>query len=199
MNHPTTETLWQAGDLVAFWGRHWKSRVIEAATCGPSHVGIIIDYGHRPTLVESTTLCDLPCVIQNTRVQGVQAHYVWDRIANYEGHVRRVPITSIWRFSRDESAVLTDLLCQHFIGRPYNLPGALLSGTRVFKWSRFMPYPDLGSLFCSELVSAVLTRLGRHEHENPTRFNPASLIRRLRECGTYARPEPIRGKAAHIV
>lgn len=192
---PTADTQWQPGDLVAFWGRCWKSRVIEAATAGPSHVGIIANYGGRPTLFESTTLTNLQCVVRGRTIEGVQGHYVWDRIRSYDGHCRRVPISPAWRFSREESSLLSWALTQHWIGRPYNLKGALLSGTRVFKWTRFMPYPDSGSLFCSELAAAILMRFGRFPLDNPTRYHPASLIRRARECGTYQRPEEIRGAA----
>ncbi len=191
-----TETRWQPGDVVAFWGRHWKSRVIELVTAGPSHVGIIANYGGRPTLFESTTLCDLECVVRGRTIKGVQAHYVMDRVRTYDGVIRRVPIAPSWRLDSDDSAMLTSILCNNWIGQPYNLRGALLCWTRVIKWTRLMPYPDQGSQFCSELVSAMLMRFGRCELENPSRFNPASLIRRLQECGTHLAPEPIRGTSA---
>jgi len=55
-----------------------------------------------------------------------------------------------------------------------------------------MPYPDLGSLFCSELCAAALMRLHRMPLENPSAYNPASLVRELRRCGTYGTPQPIR-------
>jgi len=194
----SAETVWYPGDVVAFWGRHWKSRVIEAATCGPSHVGIIVNYGNQPMLVESTTLCDLPCAVRGLTVQGVQAHLVGDRIRNYDGYVRRVPIADCWRLSAEESAAMTAILCRHWIGRPYYTGGAIISGTRLLKWTRFIPYSDLGSLFCSQLVGAILMRFGRCPLDNAIRYNPASLIRRLRECGTFCKPEAIRGQARSI-
>lgn len=76
---------------------------------------------------------------------------------------------------------------RHFIGKEvtYDLGGALLSGTRLFKRTRLLPSADLNELFCSELVAAVCMRLGRMNRSNPTRFNPACLLRELVRHGTF--------------
>lgn len=180
------------GDLLLFSGRDWTSRVIEWATRGPSHVGMLCphaDYG--PLVYESTTLCDEPCVITGKRIQGVQAHFPASRIARYPGTVALLRLMPAWRLNRDEVALLHRWL-SHVISETYDLRGAILSGTRLFKWTALMPYPDLGSLFCSELCAAALMRLHRMPLENPSIYNPASLLRELRRCGTYAAPQPIR-------
>lgn len=82
----------EPGDLLLFYGRDLSSRVIEWATRGPSHVGIVCPHLRPPDLscaggsgetgtggeerretlaprpgdtlllFESTTLCDLPCL-----------------------------------------------------------------------------------------------------------------------------------------
>jgi len=96
-------------------------------------------------------------------------------------------LVEIEQLSRDENALLNRILIDHFLQSAvrYNWRGAFLSGTRVFQLSRFFPGADLHQLFCSELVAAVLMRLGRLPRDNPTRFNPARLLRTLVRNGTY--------------
>jgi hypothetical protein len=200
----------EPGDLITFYGRDLTSRVIEWATRGPSHVGIVCPHAlesslqaasdnHddssqtrlkpalQPLLFESTTLCDEPCALAGRRVVGVQAHDPRSRIATYPGRVALVRLTPAWRLSLHEVSKLQEWLLA-VASEPYDLPGALLSGTRLFKWTSLMPYPDLGSLFCSELCAAALMRLYRMPLANPSLYNPASLVRELRRCGTYGAP-----------
>jgi hypothetical protein len=217
----------EPGDLIVFYGRDLTSRVIEWATRGPSHVGIVCSGARRgkphdgrkrkdnqstlrahkavsglpssrftkaqptqtttPLLFESTTLCDEPCALAGRRVSGVQAHDPRSRIATYPGRVALVRLTPAWRLTDHEVDRLRDWLLA-VASEPYDLRGALLSGTRLFKWTALMPYPDLGSLFCSELCAAALMRLYRMPLANPSLYNPASLVRELRRCGTYGAP-----------
>ncbi|MCA9049467.1 MAG: hypothetical protein KDA89_12110, partial [Planctomycetaceae bacterium] len=92
-------------------------------------------------------------------------------------------------FSADEHALLAQLLINEFVRStiPYDLTGAILSGTRLFQWSHLFPAADLHSLFCSELVAAMLMRLSRLNRDNPTRFHPGRLLRELVRTGTYQR------------
>ena len=185
------DLLFQPGDLVVFSGRDFTSRVIEWATRGPSHVGIVCPHGEEgPLLFESTTLCDEPCVLTGKRVRGVQAHEPARRIARYRGTAALVRLAPAWKLSKAETGLLHDWL-MHVASEPYDLYGAILSGTRLFKWTALMPYPDLGSLFCSELCAAALMRLGRMPLGNPSLYNPASLARELRRCGIYGAPQRI--------
>jgi hypothetical protein len=212
----------EPGDLLIFYGHDLSSRVIEWATRGPSHVGIVCphaldgrstesrnrkreampDAGGLATIVpeggpasallfESTTLCDEPCVLTGKRVSGVQAHEPASRIAGYPGDVARLRLMPAWRLSRREVELLHNWL-MHVASEPYDLRGALISGTRFFKWTALMPYPDLGSLFCSELCAAALMRLHRLPLSNPSLYNPASLVREVRRCGTYGAPQAIK-------
>lgn len=179
---------WQAGDLLVFHGRDWASRAIEIATRGPSHVGIVsrsATGGH--VLYESTTLCDLPDRRTGQVRPGVQIHDPQERARTYAGRVARLRLAPIWELSSGEEDLL-DRMLGHLHGARYDMAGALLSGTRVFKWTALMPYPDLGSLFCSELCAAVLMRLGRLPLANPGVYHPAALVRRLRRCGVYLPP-----------
>ena len=138
-------------------------------------------------LFESTTLCEEPCLITGQRHSGVQAHAPELRAAKYPGRVARLRLTRGWRLERHEVQRLQNWLLA-VANEPYDLRGALLSGTRLFTWSALMPYPDLASLFCSELCAAALMRLHRLPLENPSTFNPASLVRTLRRCGAYGTP-----------
>ena len=140
--------------------------------------------------IESTTLCKHPCAILGFRLDGCQAHLPEQRIQDYVeagGHVDLYRLSPIDRLSDTESELLTTILVKHFIGQrvTYDLGGALLSGTRLFKRTHLLPKADLNELFCSELVAAVLMRLGRMNRDNPTRFNPASLLRQVVRQGTY--------------
>lgn len=182
----------RAGDLLLFSGRDLTSRVIEWATRGPSHVGILCPHAdYSALLYESTTLCDEPCVLTGNCIKGVQAHFPASRIAHYPGTVSVLRLMPAWKLNREEVALLHRWL-SHVVSEAYDLRGAILSGTRLFKWTALMPYPDLGSLFCSELCAAALMRLHRMPLANPSAYNPASLMRELRRCGTYAAPQPIR-------
>src|SRR5262249_55067699 len=127
-------------------------------------------------LFESTTLCDVPCALTGKRRAGVQAHDPAARVAGYDGRVALLRLAPAWRLNKDETALLHKWL-MHVASEPYDLCGALLSGTRLFKWTALMPYPDLGSLFCSELCAAALMRLYRMPLANPSLYNPASLVR----------------------
>ncbi|MGE5194070.1 MAG: hypothetical protein ACM3U2_16365 [Deltaproteobacteria bacterium] len=201
----------EPGDLLIFYGRDLSSRVIEWATRGPSHVGIVCPHalavppsgGHagaaRPPdggtasalLFESTTLCDEPCALTGKCIAGVQAHEPMSRITGYPGNVALLRLMPAWRLSAREVDLLRDWLL-HVASEPYDLRGALISGTRLFKWTALMPYPDLESLFCSELCAAALMRLHRLPLSNPSLYNPASLVREVRRCGTYGAPRTIK-------
>jgi hypothetical protein len=194
---------YQPADIFACYGTDATSRTISWGTAslvapaglrvGPSHVGIICWRQGAPLLVESTTQCDHPCVVQGLHARGVQAHYPEDRIRDYEqigGKVEVYRLVDIDRLSVAESMLLTDILMKHFVGRGtgYNRRGAIMSGTRVLKRTSLLPSNDVQeSVFCSQLVAKVLMRLHRLNRTNPARFHPAGLLRRLVHEGTYRR------------
>ena len=124
-------------------------------------------------------------------VEGAQSHRPRDRIREYvqsDGKVDIYRLTPINRLSNLESELLSAILIDHFVkaGKLYDMRGALLSGTRTFQLSRLFPGANLEELFCSEMVAAVAMRLNRMNHSNPTRFNPARLLRQLVRSGKYA-------------
>ena len=187
-------------DLLACYGTDATARAITWLTAsalaprrlrlGPSHVAVICENHGSPLWLESTTLCPHPCAVLGYRVEGVQAHLPEQRIHDYVSAGGRVDIyrlSAIDRLSQSESELLSKILIRHFLGRlvTYDLGGALLSGTRLFKRTRLLPAADLNELFCSELVAAVLMRLGRLNRANPTRYNPACLLRQVVRQGTF--------------
>lgn len=188
----------QAGDLLVFYGNGRISRAISLWTMqwlscrpGPSHVGLICRYEgpehSGPLLVESTTLNDRPCLIRQLHVRGVQAQEPAGRIESYDGRVDLYRLVPLWQLDAGESKLLTRILVDHFVrkGIAYDRGGAVLSGTRVFKWTRFFPNAALDLVFCSELASAVLMRLGRMNVANPACFHPAQLVKELVRTGVY--------------
>ena len=182
----------EPGDLLIFYGEGFTSRVIEWMTFGPSHVGIVCPHEERgPLLFESTTLCDEPCVLTGQPIKGVQAHTPQSRIDSYPGTVARLRLMPAWRLNKDDVDLLHRWL-MHVMDESYDLRGAIVSGTQLFKWTSLMPYPDLDSLFCSELCAAALMRLQRMPLSNPSLFNPASLVREVRRCGTYSPPKTLK-------
>ncbi len=185
---------------MACWGRDWMSRGITAGTwspfgppglrLGPSHVAIICEWQERPVWVESTTMCRQPCLVRGEGARGVQVHEPPGRIEDYNaqgGQVVRFQLTPINGLTSKESRLLTRILVEHFVEQAidYDLGGALISGTRVWQMLRLFPGADLNRLFCSELVSACLQRLGRLNRTNPTRHNPARLLREAVRQGVY--------------
>ena len=192
----------QPGDLIACSGTDWVSRGIQLATWspyaarglrfGPSHVAIISESDRGLLWVESTTLCPHPCLIRGKHVSGCQAHAPADRVRDYlaaGGTVDVYRLTEINQLDQAERRLLRRILFQHFLFSSvgYDLGGAILSGTRAIRWLGLLPGADLHSLFCSELVAAILMRLNRMNHANPTGFSPARLLRTLVTLGKYHR------------
>ncbi len=187
-------------DIAACYGTGFTAKAISYGTAsvlapprlkvGPSHVATFCNYQQRMMWIESTTLCPHPCEITGRPINGCQAHHPASRIADYladGGRVDLYRLSAIEKLSRDERDLLSRILIRHFVGREvtYDLGGALLSGTRLFKRTRLLPSADLNELFCSELVAAVCMRLGRMNRSNPTQFNPACLLRELVRNGTF--------------
>jgi hypothetical protein len=196
----------QPGDIAACYGGDLISRAIRLATASllapprlrlpPSHVAILCPHAGRMVWVESTTLCPHPCLLRRLHVSGVQAHRPEDRISDYtlsRGRVDLYRLVDVNSLSSDEASLLSRILIGHFVqrGLTYDYGGAVLSGTRVFQLTRLFPGADLEQLFCSELIAAVLMRLGRMNRANPARFHPGRLLRTLVRTGVYRFVSPL--------
>lgn len=195
--------MFEPGDIVACYGTDWPSRGISLATAslfpprrlmvGPSHVAILCEHFRWGMVwVESTSFAPRPCLTsEGTQpTYGVQMHLPLDRINDYVangGSVDLYRLTDINRLTQDESELLTTILVRHFVDsrKTYDMRGAALSGMRRLKATRCFPGADLEKIFCSELIAATLQRLNRMNRENPSKFNPACMMRRLVRDGVY--------------
>ncbi len=173
------------GCLTWFCGRELVSRAIALWTCSLkqiwhgqliSHCGIVsFDKQANLSHYESTTL-KTP-----ENFDGVQKNDPWERIDQYEGRVYvsrpRVLLT------RSQSRRLTTSL-ETFLGTPYDMPGAMLAGTR---WIKRHFDADRSQVFCDELLSMTLmdAKVVTEGTYAPGDMTPASLAWHLSRMGTY--------------
>lgn len=185
-------------DLIFFWGSDPTSWFISGSTSsvinpfygfmlGPSHVAMVWQTERDGVeLAESTTLAKHPCTIQGKLHDGFQSQKIETRINEYKGTIWHLPIAPIWRMNPAELFLLQHLIRDELIGRPYDYPGAAISGTRFVK--RLYARPALAQLFCSEIVAALLQRFYRLPLEHPTRYSPARLLRAAVASGVWQAP-----------
>lgn len=193
----------EAGDILAFSGTGFTSRIISARTFSRySHVGIVADipsdtwdnedmaakfpfHGTGKFLFESTTLTITPCAFQGTRVRGPQAVRPDERVQGYPGSTYVLRLRD--PLKPDESEALTSCLFG-YLGTEYDSKEAFLSSTYLLKLLK------LGSgerLFCSEYVGRGLIEAGRLNHSDPSDWTPARLIRLLLDACIYHPPRQI--------
>lgn len=201
-----SEYRFEPGDVLACFGTGGTSRRISLGTSvpigtrrlrfAPSHLAIIGEHDGDCRWFESTTLSERPCVIQNKLVDGVQAHEPADRVRDYclgrdwlgHGRVDVYRLSPIDRLDDGERELLSRMLVQDFLGVGYDTGGAMLAGVisrPIFDRFHWVA-SDLHSVFCNELVCAVLQRLGRMNKQNPGKHNPGSTVRELVQTGVYA-------------
>lgn len=209
------------GDIAACYGTDPTSLMIRVMTGSlwprtprrlrlpPSHVALIAPYpeslpgiGGPVGWWESTSLCHHRCRLTDRQTSGIQLHPPALRIRDYVAAGGRVTIYRLadgWELSDQDAAFLKTSLT-HWVGRgtPYDRRGAAFSGTRLLQsLMGFIPNGDLASQFCSELVADRLMRINRLNHDNPQRFNPGRLLRRLVWQGKYA-PVHEYSRLAHL-
>lgn len=178
------------GDVISFSGFGRKSAFINLVTFGipfwwASHVGIIGEFAGEQLLFESTTLSNIPCVVQGQTFKGVQAIRLTDRVRSYEGRVYHYPIyRPLFGF---EAERLNEFLLDK-VGTPYDMHGGMRSATHGLSWleSRFKG-EDLNFIFCSELVAAAHAKIGLLQTSSASRWNPNRLIRYERRTGILRR------------
>lgn len=168
------------GDVIGFSGDGGISFTVNILSYGIpwisiSHLGIIGEHEGELLLFESTTLSDIPCIIQGELVEGVQAVRLKDRIKIYDGKVFRYPLVD--PLFASERRRLNQFLHDQ-IGKPYDLIGALRAGGRLWAWfESHLREADLNFLFCSELVASSLHKVDRLETHNVSSWSPNRLIR----------------------
>lgn len=188
----------RAGDVLAFRGRDFVSRVIQVGTyvttgpwfplrLPPSHVGIILPLHGEMRLVESTTMSRRRCLERFELHDGVQVQRPLERIGDYGGACEVWRLAPMWSLSTWEADLLSRIVLDYYIrdGKVgYDMLRATLSGTR---WLRLFDNPDPYKAFCSELCYALLARANRLPQDDPARYNPARLIRTMIRCGIARR------------
>ncbi len=146
----------KTGDIVLFRGKGAISALILCfcTLCSRrkarySHIGIIVVDGGRVMLFESTTLHGK---------NGVQLNPLSEILQVYKGKafLRRLVCERDERFYEIINSTMSELL-----NRPYEKSVVELMGAASAVASFFMGHrSDLSSVFCSELVSEILKRLG---------------------------------------
>lgn len=181
----------KAGDLIGFSGDSWLSAGINLATYGVpfwslSHVGIIGEHEGELLLFESTTLTDLPCVVQGKAVCGTQAVRLDSRVASYKGKIWHYSIyRPLYPF---ESKRLTGFLLE-YLGQNYDTIGAFRAGGIGWSWIESkLRRQDLSSLFCSEYCAAAHAHVGIFRTDHVSRWSPNRLIRAKRRRGILLKP-----------
>lgn len=188
---------WESGSLLLFWGKEPISRAISFFTRGPSHVGVITSprSRHPALLWEATTLCDLPDYLTNRPRIGFQCHVPEERIESYNGSVALLTLVDGEKLFKHEAEFLWQWLeHRHLENVKYNYPGALMSAL-LLRWTHLLPYPDMHSLFCSQICARALQRFGKVRRCNAGVFNPASLVREVRSSGVYSAPVTLKQAA----
>jgi len=180
----------KTGDIVAFSGHGKTSCFVNLVTYGipcwhASHVGIIGEYKGEHLLFESTTLSNVPCIIQKKHFRGVQAVRLGDRVKTYRGKAWHYPIyRPLYSFEEDR---LNEFLISK-IGTPYDKVGGMRSAGAGFSWIESkLRGEDLNLLFCSEYVAAAHRLTGLLRIENASRWNPNKLIRHERRVKILTR------------
>lgn len=168
------------GDVIGFSGDGGISFAVNILSYGIpwisiSHVGILGEHKGELLLYESTTLSNIPCVIQDKLVEGVQAVRLKDRVERYDGKVFQYPLVN--PLTDDENQHLYDFLHDQ-IGKEYDLIGALRAGGKIWSWfESHLREADLNFLFCSELAASSLHQVNRLETHNVSSWSPNRLIR----------------------
>ncbi|MHC4703559.1 MAG: hypothetical protein ACYTFQ_23595 [Planctomycetota bacterium] len=182
------------GDIIGFTGLGWECVAINILTYGLprlsiAHVGIMGEYEGELLLFESTTLSDVPCVIQGKLIDGVQAVRLPDRIKGYNERGGRIWHYPLHRPLYDHESTRLNKFLAEQIGRPYDTTGAMNAGGLI--WSTIKSWlhdADLSELFCSELSTAAHNYIGMMRTKNVSRWNPNNFIRYETAKGIVTRP-----------
>lgn len=198
---------YRPGDILVFSGRGGMSSLIQAGTCSCyTHVAVCstitaesilaantrrelagrpslspdwLEWQDRLLLLESTTLCAEPCLLQGVPVSGVQAHEITARVCAYDGDVWVLRLRE--PLSRVESQKLTAVLLDT-IGTRYDHRGALLSATIWLKHGiRAARAADRETIYCCEstvdALQKALSASRKYKRREPGSLAPRGVVR----------------------
>lgn len=150
----------QTGDLLLFSGQGPISDIIKLFCNSKwSHVGLVVKSNDMDMLMifESTTLSTIPDVEDNRIHRGVQCVELSRRVANYPGSIS---------YRMLQGVVTPEMLGKlgefrkEVQNRPYERHPLELINALVHVGGITSGPSDLSSLFCSELISESLKRMG---------------------------------------
>lgn len=177
MGYDSIRSELKTGDIVLFSGNGFISKMIKWITNSEwSHIGIVINIEEYDfvTVLESTTLSNLPDLQTGEYVKGVQLVPLSARIAKYDG---KIAVRQLIR--SDDGSVDTRSLMdfrREIIGRKYESSEAELIKSATIGTNE----EDLGSLFCSELVAECYQRMGvLTEHKPSNEYTPADFAKQM--------------------
>lgn len=154
----------RAGDVIAFGGTGWISRLIKAFTRSRvSHVGVILEINEhgRIMVMESTTL--------HGNKKGVQINRLSRRIQHYKGDVWWLPLSHQVREAADMAAFWHFLWDQD--GKKYDTWQAIKSAL-----PSFIHREHFDKIFCSELVAGAAEAAGMIPKINASEATPADVV-----------------------
>tara|TARA_Y100000310_G_scaffold148554_1_gene147809 strand:- start:659 stop:1222 length:564 start_codon:yes stop_codon:yes gene_type:complete len=169
------------GDVLAFSNRGPAGWVINLTTWGVptwgySHLALV---GLHPitgriVLWESIMTYDMPCLLQEKLVKGMQVQDIDERIERYNGRIwhyaLRKPLSSAERTKLTEYG-------QRYLGTNYDYVGAFRSrGLSCIEKCIFRP-EDLTAIYCSEWCIAAHRYVERIVGVNASRMNPNRAMR----------------------
>jgi hypothetical protein len=185
-----------SGDIIGFVGEDWVSDCINIATLGlpnrsVSHVGIVSEYKGKLLVYESTSGDRPPCYVKLKLTRGVQAHPLSELLS--------IPsFREVWHYPLKcplyyHQRARLEYVLKGYLGRDYDMNGACHSAGVVFsKVCGMIKGEDLSSLFCSEMVAAVLTHVGTLRTPNSSRWSPNKLCRYLVREGVCLPPQRLK-------
>ena len=182
VTYPTVGSRMQAGDVIAFSGGSWFTKLISPNGV-VSHAGLILDDGQQgitATFVESTVHFD-PKVVQKP-VFGVRDGLASKAVSDYDGTVWWLPLSTAARQQFNRQA-FTDYVTK-VKRRPFDFFGGAMAvvtqqlQARV-KGVTLIPLPPLPfqdtAFFCSELVAGALNASGVVQMKDVSQAHPGDV------------------------
>jgi hypothetical protein len=158
----------RTGDVIAFRGNAWFSDIICAGTRGNvSHVGVVLEGGPSPTIIDATGREDQNCVA---------IRLLEDVIAGYGGLVWACQLSDATRGVFNEQAAKGFWYAQE--GLRYDYRQAMACGLDLSdRIHLFATKEDPTRWFCSELVTAGLKAGGLLPGVLAVATNPVELVK----------------------
>ncbi len=175
----------RTGDVIAFSGKGRVSEIIKWKTGSPySHVGLVLEVdlyggiGDAVFLIESTTLSNLPDIKTGEFREGVQLHFLSNRVDSYDGEIWWVPLKD-GLSQTAEFKLQKWLRGKHQSRTKYDNFQVFGAGLDLFDWIPGLEMePDFSSLFCSELVMKALQMAGVVSDDiNPSEQTPDDVVK----------------------